>query len=57
MWPVVNVTRRSIEETGTTVLQPMDAGHEPQMAALAPQSQYGTAMIFTMFDRRRLDAT
>jgi hypothetical protein len=27
-WPVVDVTRRSIEETAATVLQLMDAWHE-----------------------------
>jgi len=27
-WPVIDVTRRSIEETAATVLQLMDAWHE-----------------------------
>ena len=32
-WPVIDVTRRSIEETAATVLQLMDAWHERQAAA------------------------
>ena len=40
-WPVVNVTRRSIEETAATVLQLMDAWHERRMAAPAPQDSPG----------------
>jgi len=39
-WPVIDVTRRSIEETAATVLQLMDAWHErrrrAQMAAAQP---------------------
>ena len=34
-WPVVDVTRRSIEETAATVLQHMDAWHEKRRRALA----------------------
>ena len=38
-WPVVDVTRRSIEETAATVLQLMDAWHERRRrAALAPKA-------------------
>jgi regulator of PEP synthase PpsR (kinase-PPPase family) len=29
-WPVIDVTRRSIEETAATVLQLMEAWHERQ---------------------------
>jgi regulator of PEP synthase PpsR (kinase-PPPase family) len=36
-WPVVNVTRRSIEETAATLLQLMDAWHERRAAAPADQ--------------------
>lgn len=32
-WPVIDVTRRSIEETAATVLQLMDAWHQRQAAA------------------------
>jgi len=35
-WPVIDVTRRSIEETAATVLQLMDAWHERRHAAQAP---------------------
>jgi hypothetical protein len=35
-WPVIDVTRRSIEETAATVLQLMDAWHERQDAAAQP---------------------
>jgi len=35
-WPVIDVTRRSIEETAATVLQLMDAWHERQKAAESP---------------------
>ena len=28
-WPVIDVTRRSIEETAATVLQLMEAWHDP----------------------------
>jgi regulator of PEP synthase PpsR (kinase-PPPase family) len=35
-WPVIDVTRRSIEETAATVLQLMDAWHERQAKALQP---------------------
>src|SRR5580693_6826523 len=35
-WPVIDVTRRSIEETAATVLQLMDAWHERQNAAAQP---------------------
>ena len=36
-WPVIDVTRRSIEETAATVLQLMDAWHEHRRrAARAP---------------------
>lgn len=34
-WPVIDVTRRSIEETAATVLQLMDAWHQRQAAAEA----------------------
>ena len=34
-WPVIDVTRRSIEETAATVLQLMDAWHQRQAAAAA----------------------
>jgi regulator of PEP synthase PpsR (kinase-PPPase family) len=34
-WPVVDVTRRSIEETAATVLQLMDAWHEKRRRAAA----------------------
>jgi regulator of PEP synthase PpsR (kinase-PPPase family) len=39
-WPVIDVTRRSIEETAATVLQLMDAWHarKKQKAATAPKS-------------------
>jgi len=33
-WPVIDVTRRSIEETAATVLQLMDAWHQRQAAAV-----------------------
>ena len=33
-WPVIDVTRRSIEETAATVLQLMDAWHERQAKAM-----------------------
>jgi len=36
-WPVIDVTRRSIEETAATVLQLMDAWHERQDAAAQPK--------------------
>jgi hypothetical protein len=36
-WPVIDVTRRSIEETAATVLQLMDAWHERRRAASASQ--------------------
>ena len=35
-WPVIDVTRRSIEETAATVLQLMDAWHERQLATQPP---------------------
>lgn len=35
-WPVIDVTRRSIEETAATVLQLMDAWHERRQAAQTP---------------------
>ncbi len=35
-WPVIDVTRRSIEETAATVLQLMDAWHERRRKATAP---------------------
>jgi len=35
-WPVIDVTRRSIEETAATVLQLMDAWHERRRKAQAP---------------------
>jgi regulator of PEP synthase PpsR (kinase-PPPase family) len=35
-WPLIDVTRRSIEETAATVLQLMDAWHERQNAAAQP---------------------
>ena len=35
-WPVVDVTRRSIEETAATVLQLMEAWHQRRRAAAAP---------------------
>jgi [pyruvate, water dikinase]-phosphate phosphotransferase / [pyruvate, water dikinase] kinase len=35
-WPVIDVTRRSIEETAATVLQLMDAWHERHAAATQP---------------------
>lgn len=35
-WPVIDVTRRSIEETAATVLQLMDAWHEHKRRAAAP---------------------
>ena len=35
-WPVIDVTRRSIEETAATVLQLMDAWHERQSGAAPP---------------------
>jgi hypothetical protein len=35
-WPVIDVTRRSIEETAATVLQLMDAWHERRRAAQTP---------------------
>ena len=34
-WPVIDVTRRSIEETAATVLQLMDAWHERRRKAEA----------------------
>ena len=34
-WPVIDVTRRSIEETAATVLQLMDAWHKRQAEAAA----------------------
>ncbi len=37
-WPVVDVTRRSIEETAATVLQLMEAWHERRRKADAPQA-------------------
>jgi len=37
-WPVIDVTRRSIEETAATVLQLIDAWHERRRAALSPSS-------------------
>jgi regulator of PEP synthase PpsR (kinase-PPPase family) len=38
-WPVVDVTRRSIEETAATVLQLMDAWHERRRRAAQAQAQ------------------
>jgi regulator of PEP synthase PpsR (kinase-PPPase family) len=38
-WPVIDVTRRSIEETAATVLQLMDAWHERRRKAGEPSSQ------------------
>jgi hypothetical protein len=35
-WPVIDVTRRSIEETAATVLQLMDAWHERRAAEQSP---------------------
>ena len=35
-WPMIDVTRRSIEETAATVLQLMDAWHERQSKAAQP---------------------
>ncbi|HUB49664.1 MAG TPA: pyruvate, water dikinase regulatory protein [Acetobacteraceae bacterium] len=35
-WPVIDVTRRSIEETAATVLQLMEAWHERRQAAQTP---------------------
>jgi [pyruvate, water dikinase]-phosphate phosphotransferase / [pyruvate, water dikinase] kinase len=35
-WPVIDVTRRSIEETAATVLQLMEAWHERRRKAGAP---------------------
>ena len=35
-WPMIDVTRRSIEETAATVLQLMDAWHERQAKAAQP---------------------
>jgi len=35
-WPVIDVTRRSIEETAATVLQLMDAWHEHKRRSAAP---------------------
>jgi [pyruvate, water dikinase]-phosphate phosphotransferase / [pyruvate, water dikinase] kinase len=35
-WPVIDVTRRSIEETAATVLQLMDAWHERRRRAAGP---------------------
>ena len=35
-WPVIDVTRRSIEETAATILQLMDAWHEGQTKASPP---------------------
>ena len=35
-WPVVDVTRRSIEETAATVLPLMEAWHDRQRKAAAP---------------------
>ena len=35
-WPVIDVTRRSIEETAATVLQLMDAWHERRRKAALP---------------------
>ena len=37
-WPVIDVTRRSIEETAATVLQLMDAWHERRRAAAEKES-------------------
>jgi regulator of PEP synthase PpsR (kinase-PPPase family) len=37
-WPLIDVTRRSIEETAATVLQLMDAWHERRIAAQPPTS-------------------
>jgi len=37
-WPVIDVTRRSIEETAATVLQLMDAWHQRRQAAHTPSS-------------------
>ena len=35
-WPVIDVTRRSIEETAATVLQLMEAWHARQKHAVSP---------------------
>jgi len=35
-WPVIDVTRRSIEETAATILQLMDAWHERQAKVSQP---------------------
>jgi hypothetical protein len=35
-WPVIDVTRRSIEETAATVLQLMDAWHEHKRRSANP---------------------
>jgi regulator of PEP synthase PpsR (kinase-PPPase family) len=37
-WPVIDVTRRSIEETAATVLQLMDAWHARRRAPVAPHA-------------------
>jgi len=43
-WPVIDVSRRSIEETAATVVQLMDAWHERQKAAqAAPQADAATS--------------
>jgi regulator of PEP synthase PpsR (kinase-PPPase family) len=36
-WPVIDVTRRSIEETAATILQLMDAWHERRRRAVTAQ--------------------
>ena len=36
-WPVIDVTRRSIEETAATVLQLMEAWHERRRKAAETQ--------------------
>jgi len=37
-WPVIDVTRRSIEETAATVLQLMEAWHERRRKEVAPRA-------------------
>jgi [pyruvate, water dikinase]-phosphate phosphotransferase / [pyruvate, water dikinase] kinase len=41
-WPVIDVTRRSIEETAATVMQLMDAWHERRAKALRPADPGGS---------------
>jgi regulator of PEP synthase PpsR (kinase-PPPase family) len=44
-WPVIDVTRRSIEETAATILQLVDAWHEARAKASQPTPSQPTPPV------------